>query len=530
MRAQRFAVYVRRSARDELKPDEQETSTEQQLRLCMDHAKRQGWVVPTQHVYDEGAGVSASDYSNGTRVKFAAMLTALERREVDGLLVWKLDRATRNSKDTARLADLQDDGLQVASVVEGAPTGLMLEWMGLVAKQQARDISVNSRRGKASLARKGLPSGGGRRRFGFEADQVTLREDEAELIREAARRILAGEGTNTVCKDWNRRGLTMPGGSVWQATPLRRILLQPRTAGLRQQRTCQRKERKGGHRHSQDCSTITGKAVWKPILDQGTWNRLRVVLTDSKRQQPGHPPHWLLSGLAKCRGCGKGQLYGRLKDEKLTYTCQRGTTGCGMRINGTALEAFVEGATLDWLAGDGLVKARQQLAQREADHEAIQAQLQADEARLADLADLYANGAIDVPEWMRARSPIERRITKAREKLSQVPELAAVADLPSTKKALARTWKKLPVASKRAILKAIIHRFEITPGVPGKTGVDLERVTLVFIDREQPDRKFSWPADHDASDRRRIKEAQRPHETDETVLDVVARSMEEPSP
>jgi site-specific DNA recombinase len=519
----RFAVYVRRSAKNELKPGEQETSTEQQLRLCLDYAKRQGWTVPKRHIYDEGAGVSAYR-RDSPRTKFDALLAALERREVDGLLVWKLDRATRNSKDTGRLAELHDDGAQVASVTEGAMTGMMLEWMGLVAKQQSRDISTNSRRGKESLALAGRPSGGGRRRFGFEKDQTTIIQHEAEQLRAAAGDIISGVGVNTICRRWNDAGKRMADGkSLWQPTALRRVLLQPRTAGLRGHGGQGMEVMVDANGQPVTLKDQHGRDVEK-ILDVATWTRLRAVLLDPARRRGGHPVQRMLSGLPVCRSCGKGRFYGRLKDGKPTYVCSSKNIGCFSRIDGAGLDSYVTRAALDWLCGDGLVKARQQLAQGEADHEAVRAALAAAEARLTELADAYSAEDISMPEWLRARAPIERDIKKHREKLEQVPRLAVVADLPSTKRKLTAAWKRMSVAEQRAILSAIVSRLEVGPGVSGRHGFDEERVLLVFVDREQSSR-IGWRAGHDASVRKRIKRAPKPHERDARVLDDVVQAM-----
>lgn len=125
---------------------------------------------------------------------------------------------------------------------------------GLKAERARR--SVNDR-----LA-KGIPLGGNRV-FGFEVDRRTLRMDEAELIRQAYRRILDAPDTlpledrqqapwtlYKVAKDWNARGFrtTDAGRSskrrgsggresvthdgLFNTNSVRRILTNPRNAGI----------------------------------------------------------------------------------------------------------------------------------------------------------------------------------------------------------------------------------------------------------------------------------------------------------
>jgi site-specific DNA recombinase len=532
---QRFALYARRSRKEELAPGEQETSTSRQVTDCRKYAALRGWTIPDKHIYTE-SGVSA--YMEVKRGAFDDMVAALERGDVDGVLFWKIDRAVRNTSDLARLVKLHEQrNILLASATEGidtsSPMGSMLfELMGSIAKLESKNTSVRMRQLKEELARVGKPSGGGRRRFGFEDDQVTHRTDEAGLIREAARRVLSGEGTNTVCKDWNRRGLRMPGGSLWQATPLRRILTSPRVAGLRQHRVCRLQERKGEHRHNDDCIRLVGQATWKPILDRPTWDRLRVVLTDPSRRRGGRPTEWLLSGIARCGGKCKGGLYGRrnAKDGRPVYVDKGLLGGCnGIKIDGKGLEEFVVKATIDWLAGPGLEQARRELAAHDVDTEALSAQLRQDEQQLADLAELYGREVISLPEWLKAREPIERRITTVRKRLAQVPKLAALDGLPATKRALQRAWKRMPTSQRRAILRAVIDRLIVGPATPGRTTFEPDRVTLVFRDRERPRSRFGWRVDHDATARDRLKRVSNrlPTESDAGVLDTVAKAMKE---
>jgi hypothetical protein len=52
---------------------------------------------------------------------------------------------------------------------------------------------------------------------------------------------------------------------------------------------------------------------------------------------------------------------------------------------------------------------------------------------------------------------------------------------------------------------------------------------LVFIDRDVPGRKFGWPASHEAGVRDMFKKTELPHESDPSVLDQVAKAMEQTS-
>jgi hypothetical protein len=58
----------------------------------------------------------------------------------------------------------------------------------------------------------------------------------AEAIREAAARVLRGESLRSIAFDFNDRGIKPVGGGRWVGSTLRRVLVSPRIAKLRDHR------------------------------------------------------------------------------------------------------------------------------------------------------------------------------------------------------------------------------------------------------------------------------------------------------
>jgi len=116
------------------------------------------------------------------------------------------------------------------------------------AAREADKIADRSRRKKLDHAREGRPSGG-TRPFGFAPDLVSIRADEAALIRQAADRLVAGDSLRAIVAGWNRDGITTPTGRPWAPHTLKRLLLSPRLRGLRQYQ-----------------GAILGPALWPAIL------------------------------------------------------------------------------------------------------------------------------------------------------------------------------------------------------------------------------------------------------------------------
>jgi hypothetical protein len=64
-------------------------------------------------------------------------------------------------------------------------------------------------------AEKSLPLGGGRP-FGYEAAAITIRDDEAKIVRELTERVLAGGSLASLIRDLNIRGITSTWSNPWR--------------------------------------------------------------------------------------------------------------------------------------------------------------------------------------------------------------------------------------------------------------------------------------------------------------------------
>jgi len=130
---------------------------------------------------------------------------------------------------------------------------------------------------------------------------------EAARIREAAERVLAGESARLIAKDWNEREVPTPhGGELWNQGNLKRILISPRIAGLR--------EHKGQ----------TYPAAWAAIIPPEQHELLVTLLTDrSRRTMPKAAGRkHLLSGPLTCGKCGR-LLFAKTKGEgRVVYACR----------------------------------------------------------------------------------------------------------------------------------------------------------------------------------------------------------------
>ncbi len=102
-----------------------EQSIDGQLRVCEEYAKRNNILILNTYIDRAMTG------TNDNRPDFQRMLKDSNRKEWDYVLVYKLDRFSRNKYETAiHKKTLRDNGVKVLSAMENipdTPEGIILE-------------------------------------------------------------------------------------------------------------------------------------------------------------------------------------------------------------------------------------------------------------------------------------------------------------------------------------------------------------------------------------------------------------------
>ena len=132
-------------------------------------------------------------------------------------------------------------------------------------------------------------------------------EEQADLVRETARRVLAGESCHAIAEDYNRRGTSPPRGGEWAATQIKRLVTNPRYISRRVHQ-----------------GKVIGVADWDPILDEATFRQCEARLNDPSRKTTNeHAVKYLLSGIARCGVCGRAVKVQPQRHEYMTYLCKK---------------------------------------------------------------------------------------------------------------------------------------------------------------------------------------------------------------
>ena len=439
-------------------PQETVLGVERQIKDCRALAELRGWTVAEVFRDDDTSATSGKP-----RPGYNAMMAALGTGRLTALVVWDVDRLTRSPRELEDVVDLAETrGVALASVGGeidlATPQGrLTARIKGSVGKHESEQLARRVRRKMAERAEAGQPHG--RIAYGWTREQTydshgrrtgsrdVLHPEQAQVIRDATRAVLAGESLRSIVTDLNARGLVTLNAKAWTTTTLRLILLRDRNAGRRVHQ-----------------GRVIGDGDWQPIHDQDTHTRLVAVLTDPARRTspPSNAVKHLLSGLARCAVCGGPmRVLSAAGTRRSSYVCQQ---GYHVRRPQADLDHYVTALVVGRLARPDAID----LLTHTDDGAATDAleQAAAIRARLDTAADAYADGTIDGPQLTRITSKLRPQLAQ----LQQVARTASTAPdlLDLATPDIAKHWQSLPLGRKRAAIDLLLT-IEVLPS-PARGG------------------------------------------------------------
>ena len=223
------AIYVRQSA-----DRADSVSLETQEQLCRRDIPPD---TPVQVYSDRGFSGRNTD-----RPALRALLAAVRADTVSRVLVYKLDRISRNLADfTQLLREFEQHRVTFESHTErfetASPMGQAMQSLLMVFAQLERETICGRVRDAAFARAKAGFDTGGRPPFGFrkvphliggKRTQMLAPDAHAQDAADAFSQYLRAEGSlTTVCGAWNRQGIRTACGAAWSPNTLCRLLRNP---------------------------------------------------------------------------------------------------------------------------------------------------------------------------------------------------------------------------------------------------------------------------------------------------------------
>ena len=236
----RCGIYTRKSSEEGL---EQEFNSLDAQRIAAEKYIQsqggKGWIVVPKH-YDDGG------YSGGnmTRPALQELLKDIERKQIDCVVTYKLDRLSRSLLDFASIMGTFDsNGVMFDTVTESfssaSSSGRLMLNMLLSFAQYERELTGERIRDKfAESKKKGLWMGG-YPLLGYDIKnrKLVINEEEAKVVNLVYKRYIETESCTLIADELNRNGYRSKprphakgknkGGKLYDRKAIRRILENP---------------------------------------------------------------------------------------------------------------------------------------------------------------------------------------------------------------------------------------------------------------------------------------------------------------
>lgn len=451
--ANRAGIYLRISS----DPSGNRLGVSRQLKDCQEKALAKGWSVTKTY---EDNDISA--FSGKRRPAYEQMLQDLESGEIDAVIVWDLDRLTRRPVEMEAFIALADRrGVALATVGGDADLStdngrLFARIKGAVARAEIERKSIRQQAANDQRAAAGRPHAG-RRAYGYSPEGMEVLPTEAAEFRKAIENLLAGRSVRSIVAEMNSRGARTTAGNPWKPTELRRLLQNPRHAGLRVHR-----------------GEVVGKGVWPAIIDEDSHRAVCAILRDPSRRKAGPPRRHLLSGLATCGVCG-GTIYGVSEPRGAVYYCE---SRKHVARRAERVDRLVQEVVVSRLSRPDAVAELSRTRHLDQAAPLLQEERQL-RAKLDGLAEAFAAGDIDRQQLRAGSRRLQARLAAVTESLAAsagttvVTNLVAAGDIEAA-------WERLDVASRREVVGALLSVTLRSPG-RGARNFDPKTVELRWL-------------------------------------------------
>lgn len=296
-----------------------EQSIEGQLRICNDYAQRNDIVIVDTYIDRAMTG------TNDNRTAFQKMLKDSNKRAWDIVLVYKLDRFSRNKYEMAtHKKTLKDNGIKLVSAMENipdTPEGIILEsLLEGMAEYYSAELAQKTKRGMRESRLKGLFTGG-HILYGYKAEnkKIIIDEEKAEIVRYIFSQYAQNIIVKDIIKDLTSKGI-LNHGKPFAKNTIHYMLANEKYIGIA--------------RHEDEVYTN----IYPPIVSNELFDIVHKKIESNKYGKRSQEVVYLLREKVKCGYCGQPITAeaGTSKSGKVSryYKClgKKRCSGCEQKV------------------------------------------------------------------------------------------------------------------------------------------------------------------------------------------------------
>ncbi|KAA9379729.1 recombinase family protein [Microbispora cellulosiformans] len=419
------------------------------------------------------------------RPDYERMIKDVEGGRINALAVWHIDRLTRRNAELERVVELIESKRAFFKCVHGdvdlsTHTGRMVaRILGAVAQGEVEQKAARQKSANRQSAAKGKTWSGGMRRYGYEADGVTLVPDEVKVVRHMVEHVLKGGSVRSLV-DWlDKNGHKTTQGNPWLARGITRLLVNPAMAGHRTYLEAGRPEEE---------RQIVARDVWPAIITDDEQRRLEVILRDPARvtNREGNSRKYLLGGgVLICGLCGRALAGHRSNSGKPGYNCRKSPpySGCGrIRIAAGPLEVDVAGQVLARFASPAIRRRLAKAVTPEGEDATLGQEMTDLQEKLEQLGRDYADPEVGLPReaFVAASRSLKARLVELKAKVKQAQRFEALPENINPR-SLAEWWADAEMEQQRMLVLTVLEHIVVHPSTRiGFQGLDPDRLTYVW--------------------------------------------------
>lgn len=300
----RGVIYARYSCEKQ-----NEQSIDGQIRVCNEFANNNDITIINTYIDKALSG------KTDKRPNFMQLIEDSKNNNFDYVIVYKLDRFSRNRYDSAIYKNLlKKNNVKVLSACEQIsdnPEGIILEALieGM-AEYYSAELAQKTKRGMRETIIKGNFTGG-KVLFGYKVinKKVQIEDKNANAMRYTFKEYAKGKTFKQIAIDLNNKGYTY-NGKPFKASNLQDKLNNKRYIGINE--------------YEGEIYTNT----YPPIIDQETFDKVQIMLKRNKHNSGANKAKidYILSGKLFCGYCGNSMVgtSGKSQSNKYTYyTCSK---------------------------------------------------------------------------------------------------------------------------------------------------------------------------------------------------------------
>jgi site-specific DNA recombinase len=441
----RVAIYARVSTTEQA---EEGYSIDEQVRLLKEWCNLHGYIVYKEYV---DRGISGKSIHG--RAALQQLLNDAKNKEFDIVLVWKINRLSRNILDLLKIVNIfEQKNIVLRSYSEKyeteTPQGkLQFHLMAAIAEFERGNIAENVKMGMLARAKEGSWNGGQVLGYdsvavpienkGRKTTKLVINEKEAQTVRRIFELYIQGHGYKSIVNKINKEGHRSKKGNYFSISTIKTILTNPIYIGYIRYNV----RRNWGEKRRNDINPdpVIEKGQHEPIISKDTWEKAQAILA-SRSRKPNriHSGEYPLTGILKCPVCGAGMVLGRTTNRNKDgskrvleyYVCgewkSKGTAVCNSNgVRTDYADHFVISKIAELANSDKLIKdlvarinsgKKNSIQPLQKEYQLLKKSLDAIQSRKDKIMGLYEEGAIEKEDLLERLQKLneEKRLTEER--------------------------------------------------------------------------------------------------------------------